>query len=363
MSKASVTARRKKKLLLLVIEIVILAMLSGGIFMFSKVNKINITSFDSSALQHNNLSNDTLQTYSGYTTIAFFGLDNRKQGSLSTGNSDVIMVASIDNDTQTMKIVSVYRDTYLNVGDQEISFNKCNSAYAYGGYKRAISMLNKNLDLNIDNYVTFDFQAVADAIDILGGVDITIESDEELMYLNKYITNTNGILNTHAKTISSTGKHTLNGVQAVAYSRIRYTAGGDYRRAQRQRVVLKQMISKAKHASASKLLKLVNKVFPQIETGLSQKEMYSMLRVMLNYDSSNSRGFPFYRTTETLAYKGSVVVPCDLEKNVIKLQRYLYGTKNYKPSETVKSYSQEIISETGMTADSATHDDFDKSDS
>lgn len=362
MSKNTSARRRKRKLIFLVIEIILIVILAIGLLVFNKLNLIKRVSFDQSAMKTNKLSEETVKKYTGYTTIALFGLDNRKQGDYRTGNTDVIMIANINNDTKEMKIVSVYRDTFLNVGDEDITFQKCNSAYARGGYKRAISMLNKNLDIEVDNYLAFDFQAVADAVDILGGVTINIDSEEELKYLNKYIKHTNGILDTHAKTFKTVGKHNLNGVQAVAYARIRYTAGGDYKRAQRQRLVLSKMIAKARKANFSQMNKLVNAVFPKIETGLSQKEMLNMMRAMLNYDSSNSRGFPFTRTTKTLPAKGSVVVPCDLESNVIKLQKYFYGTDNYKPSDAVKKYSQMIVSQTGITKNGAAHDSFEGGD-
>ena len=358
----NIAKRGRRKLVLLIIELIIVAILAVGLFVFSKLDKIQTTALNMDNIKVNDVDEATLKSFTGYTTIALFGLDNREQGSLSNGNSDLIMLVAMNNESREVNVVSVYRDTFLDVGEDETDLRKCNAAYSYGGYERAINMLNKNLDLSIDSYCTFDFSAVANAIDILDGVDIEIESEEELKYLNKYIKHTNGILKTKSKKVKGTGMQTLDGVQAVAYARIRYTSGGDYKRAKRQRIVLSAMMKKMKTANLSQLNKIVDTVFPQIETSLSKTDLITMARVLLSYDMSNSRGFPFYRTTMTVGKKGSCVVPCDLEKNVTELQEFMYGNKEYTPSETVQNYNSMIINTTGLTADSAAHDDFEDSD-
>ena len=145
---------------------------------------------------------------------------------------------------------------------------------------------------------------------------------------------------------------TLNGVQAVSYARIRYTAGDDYKRAERQRRVLTEMIKKAKSASLPELNSLINTVFPQISTDLDKKDIISMATVMIKYDMANSGGFPYSKDTFTPSKSiGSVVAPCDLESNVIELHKRLYGTDNYTPSETVKKYSEHIVDVSGYTAE------------
>jgi len=364
--KKSARKRRKRKLILFIVEIILLVLVLGVLFLYNKLNKIDTSyTLDTTKIEVNDVTGETADLFEGNTTIALFGLDNRAQGTYSTGNSDVIIVLNIDNDTNEMTMVSVYRDTYLNVAavDEENKFRKCNSAYAYGGVEQAITMLNRNLDLDIDNYVCVDFEAVAEAIDILGGVEIEIESSEELKYLNQYITATNQTLGTSASQISSTGTHTLNGVQAVAYSRIRYTAGYDYKRAERQRRVITAMLTQAKSANLSQLNELVDTVFPDIQTDLTKKTMVSMVTSLLSYDLSSSGGFPYYKTTCTPSSSiGSVVVPCDLETNVTLLHEQLFGTEDYTPSGTVQSYSDYIISATGLDEDDAVIDDYTEAD-
>lgn len=362
--KLSRKQRRKRKLIVFIIEIIILVLVALALFLYNKLNLIQNETLDPAKVKVNEVTEETQATFEGYTTIALFGLDNRKQGVYTTGNSDVIMVMNINNDTKEVSLVSVYRDTYLNVAaaDEDAKFRKCNAAYANGGVEQAVTMLNRNLDLQIDNYVAFDFSAVADAIDILGGVDIEIESDSELRWLNEYITATNDILDTNSSQISGTGTHTLDGVQAVAYARIRYTAGDDYKRAERQRRVLSEMVAKAKKANAAQLLELIDAVFPKIQTDLSKKDMVTMATAMIGYDMANSGGFPYYRTTTDLGSKGSVVVPCDLVTNVSELHKQLFGTMDYEPSATVQEYNSIIINDTGKTAESAVEDEFSNTD-
>lgn len=358
--KATTKQKRKRKLILFIIEIVVLIILLVGVFYASKLNKINRQQLDESKVEKAEVSKETEETLSGYTDIALFGLDNRSNGTYDTGNSDVIMVLSINNDTKEVRMVSVYRDTYLDVSskDEKSNFQKCNSAYARGGAERAVSMLNKNLDLNIDNYVVFDFAAIADAIDLLGGIELDITENEMKIMNESYITYTEDIVGKESSLIDHAGTQTVDGVQAVSYARIRYTAGGDFKRAERQRTVISKTFEKAKKANLSKITQIMDKVFPEIKTDLSSTEMMKIVRIAMGYDISQSVGFPFDRTTDTLGKKGSCVIPCDLESNVIKLHQLLYNDTEYTPSEKVQSYSEYIIDSTGFTQKSAERDEF-----
>ena len=363
--KVSKRQRRKRKLILFIVEIIILIIVAGALYVYSKLNLLNKKELDQSKVGKNQVSEETEQTFEGNTTIALFGLDNREQGVYDTGNSDVIMIMNINNDTKEVSLVSVYRDTYLNIAGEgeEEKFRKANAAYAAGGAEQAVTMLNRNLDLDIDNYVTFDFKSVAEAIDILGGVEIDIESQAEMDYLNDYISYTSEYVGGSDETVDHLGKQTLNGVQAVSYARIRYTTGGDFKRAERQRRVLNELIKKAKSASLTELNELVNTIFPEVSTDLTQKDIISMMPVMLKYDMANSGGFPYDKTTDTPSKKiGSIVIPCDLESNVIQLHKQLFGTEDYQPSEKVQSYNDTIIDLTGKTTKDLETDQFSDQD-
>lgn len=358
-------ARNIAALVLIIVAVAALVAYFGYHALLSgMVGKFHHTNLDQSKVMVNDLDSETEQTLENYTTIALFGLDNRKQGNYSRGNSDVIMIMAINNDTNEMEMLSVYRDSYLNIQGTQKTFHKANSAYAYGGAEQAISMLNTNLDLKIDSYVTFDFKTVADAIDAVGGVEIKIQGEDELKWLNKYIDHTNGILGTKAKHVSGTGKHTLNGVQAVAYGRIRYTSGSDYKRAERHRLVVSQLLKKVRHMGPLKLHNLTETVFPQVQTDLTEKEASALLRGMMHYSLKESGGFPFEKASRNLyGSVGWVDVPCDLTTNVTELHQFLYSQKNYQPTETVQSFNNQIINSTGLNRNSAEKDRFEGADS
>lgn len=280
-------------------------------------------------------------TVKGYRNIALFGVDAR-DGELGKGTrSDSIIIASINLDTQEIKLISVFRDTYLNLGND--SYNKCNAAYANGGPEQAISMLNMNLDLNITDYVTIGFGGLIDSVDALGGIEMEV-TEAEISHLNNYQLSMSKELGVDYIPIEHSGKQLLNGMQATAYCRIRYTKGDDFRRAERQRDVLTAMMDKAKGASVNSLTNMVNAILPEVQTSLSVNEIVSVLGSLAGYNVVASDGFPFEenRRGATVGSKGSCVIPDNLEENVIELHRILYPDSDYKPSRQVENISDEI---------------------
>ena len=339
--------RRKKKIIVFAIEILLLLVLLVGVFVWSKLNKIEKTDLKKEDVKVNELDETTKELLQGYTNIAVFGLDNRSNGSFESGNSDVIMIASIDNDSKAVKLVSIYRDSYLNIGDN--TYRKVNAAFAKGGVKNAIETLNTNLDLDISQYIVVDFNAVSDAIDLLGGVEIQIEQ-EEVELLNSYTQTTAEVTGKKANYISGPGLYTLDGTQATGYARIRYTAGDDYRRTERQRTVVEQMVKKAKSADLSTLNSIIDKVCDEVETNMANTTILGLASSIMDYEMSGTHGWPFELNTEQLGgKKGDVIVPTDLVTNVSELHRYLFNETNYVPSNTVQNYSKEISYETGYT--------------
>ncbi len=277
----------------------------------------------------------------GYRNIALFGVDAR-DGQLGRGTrSDSIIIASINQDTQEIKLVSVFRDTFLNLSND--TYNKCNAAYAQGGPEQAISMLNTNLDLDITDYVTVGFGGLIDSVNALGGIEMEI-MEVEISHLNNYQLTMSEELGVDYIPIEHSGKQVLNGMQATAYCRIRYTKGDDFRRAQRQRDVLTAMMEKAKEASVSSLTEMVDAILPEVETSLGVNEIISVLGSVAGYTVVASDGFPFEdsRTGANVGSKGSCVIPDDLEENVVELHELLFPEAEYKPSRQVRSISGEI---------------------
>ncbi len=351
-------ARKKKKhrIIIFTIEILLLLVVLAGLFVWSKYQKLDRQPdmIGTQDIINEDMNQSVQEVLKGYTNIALFGLDNRSNGSFEAGNSDVIMIASINNDTKEVRLVSVFRDTFLNVGsDGTNNFRKANYAYNKGGAEEAVRMLNRNLDLDIQDYVVVDFQAVTEAIDLLGGVEVEIDA-AEAKWMDFYINETALVTGHEAHSITQPGTYTLDGVQATSYCRIRYTAGDDFKRAQRQREVIAKMVEKAKNADLFTINKIIDSVLDDISTNFTAGEMISLASQLMNYELADTTGFPFHLTTANLGgSKGSVVIPCDLVTNVTDLHKYLFNDFNYTPSNTVTSFSQAVIQETGKGADDA----------
>ena len=281
----------------------------------------------------------------GYTNLALFGVDSREGELTKKTRSDTIIICSINNDTGDIKLCSVYRDTYLNLSNDE--YTKCNAAYAEGGPEQAISMLNMNLDMDIENFVTIGFRGLTDVVDALGGVTIDV-TDAEISHLNNYQSTMATEMKRDYTPVKSAGVQTLDGLQATAYCRIRYTAGDDFRRAERQRTVLMACLDKAKTMSYSQLETVANKAFGETYTSLDLSEILDLLKNVANYNVVDNNGFPeeTMRATGTIGKKGSCVVATDLESNVVWLHNFLFNDSAYSVSEDVKKYSEKIKSDT-----------------
>lgn len=364
--KVTAKQRRKRKLIIFLIEVILVLLLLAGIYIWQMLRKIDHPeggSLDEDKVSIN-INKETKEMLKGYTNIALFGLDNRSNGSYSSGNSDCIMVASINNDTKEVKIISLYRDTYLAVDEDDdradsFIYSKVNSAYGRGGAENAVKALNRNLDLDIVQYACVDFNALTEVVDLLGGIDLDVPlTDEEAMYMNgasgkeNYISTIQEVTGKTSNYVTGGQSH-LDGVQATAYCRIRYTAGDDFKRTERQRTILAKMIEKAKTSDLLTLNKIVDAVFEDIETSLTSMEILGLASSMMDYELVDTHGFPFELTTGSYGSKGDLVVAADLETNVSELHEYLFGTKDYVPTKVVQGISQKVKNDTGVTAESA----------
>ena len=346
MSKKERAKKQRRRIIIFVVEIIVLLVavfFLYGVMSGTKSGKVNLDEKDI-------IINDTVKeaqetTMKGYRNIALFGVDSTTGALTKNTRSDTIMIASINQDTGECKLVSVYRDTYLNLSND--SYNKCNSAYAKGGPEQAISMLNKNLDLNITDFVTVGFAGLTDTIDALGGVYIDVD-DAEINHLNNYQLCIAEDLKRSYTPVTSTGYQLLDGLQATGYCRIRYTAGDDFKRAERQREVLSAVADQAKKASLPKLTETANAVFSEVYTSLDLSEIVDMLGNVSTYYISETAGFPdeSMRATGTIGSKGSCVIPTNLEENVKWLHQFLFDDSSYEPSATVQRCSEQIYQDT-----------------
>ena len=325
-------------ILLIILAILIIAGGIGWWFFNSKLSKVNYEGIPEEQIEVNE---GVELEKKGYRNIAIFGVDSRADTYDDT-RSDCIIIAAINQETNDVKLVSVYRDSYLNIDGHGL--DKVTHAFAFGGAQLSINTLNKNLDLDIKEYVAVNFGAVVDIINEIGGVDITIES-AELKYINSYIDGIDKQEGTTTTHITTTGKQTLNGVQALAYSRIRYTAGGDYKRTERMRDVLTATFSKAKKLSVTEQNRILNKLLPEVSTNIRANEIKELIPEAMNYNINTSIGWPYEVKGITLdRWYG---VPVTLESNVKRLHQEIFGETDYEPSNTVKEISNSIINKTG----------------
>lgn len=342
----------KKKIAIFVVEIVIIAIMLVALYFVMQINsegpkytKLELTDEqDSENLggfgNDHDSKNDNVNTNDKYMNIALFGVDAQTDKQLYKGSrSDSMMVASIDMETGDIKLVSIYRDTYLNLDDGD--YGKANSAYSYGGAEMAIKMLNKNLDLDIEHFVTVGYRGLSDVVDGLGGVYIEVD-EAELQHINNYQIGIAETLKCEYEPVTETGMQLLDGIQATAYCRIRYTAGNDFKRAARQREVLMAIEKQAKKASLNTLTKVFNDVIDDIYTSLDSKVILDLLGKIADYQIVEQGGFPEenLRTVANLGADGSCIVPMDLEANVVWLHQFLFEEEDYTVTDRVRENSQ-----------------------
>jgi len=280
-----------------------------------------------------------------YRNIAIFGVDSRSDSYGKGNRSDCIIIASINTETHAVKLVSVYRDTYVQIEGHGL--DKIAHAYSYGEAKLALKTLNENLDLNITDFVTVNFDAVADAVDALGGIKMKITS-AELQYINGYIEETSKVTGKKSEYITKAGTHNLDGVQAVAYSRIRYTSGGDHKRAERMRDVITAMIAKLKTKSVAQINKIADKILPKVYTNLNLTDLLSMLPALASFNVAESTGWP-YNNKGAMINEISFGIPVTLESNVEQLHKEVFEDEDYVVPENVIKISDKIIKKSGYS--------------
>lgn len=298
---------------------------------FSKIEKYDL---DTESIT----VNDQDPNIKNYKNIALFGVDNQDNKITDRGSrTDCIIIASINQSTKEVKLMSIYRDTYVSIDGE---YNKINAAYSFGGPELALRTINRNLDLDITDFATVNFKALADAVDALGGISLTIKSEKELDNLNDYIGNMNKINGGNSPKFDSVGTYTFDGNQAVAYSRIRYMEGGDHARASHQRLVLEGIMSKAKR-QPWKLPEIANTVLPQCKTSLSDNEMAKMSLSLLRYKITDSQAYPFKSED---ARNGGIYYgfPITALSNTKQAHEYLFGTKDYDPTDELHKISEKI---------------------
>lgn len=312
--------------IIVLVLLIILAIIVGGTFWFvqDKLNKIQQIDLSGEDLS---VSSEVQENLAEYRNIAIFGIDSREDTYDKGNRSDCIIIASINNNTKEVKLVSVYRDTYVQIEGHGL--DKITHAYSYGSAPLAIKTLNTNLDLNITEFVTVNFDAVKEIIDDVGGISMNITSEEV----------------SHIPGITKAGTYNLTGEQALAYARIRYATGGDYKRTERMRDVLTAVANKVKTFNISQLNIFVDKILPKIYTNITASDIFSLIPSATSFKITESLGWPY--ETKGITLDRWYGVPVTLESNVTKLHQEIFGEENYIPTDTVKEISNSIITKTG----------------
>jgi len=338
------TGKARKWGIIFAVELLLIVILVPVIFIYAKLGQVQTaTSAEvnkADIVINEDVSEDTTKSFQGYTNIALFGVDSR-EGELTTDSrSDSIIIVSINHDAKQIKMLSLYRDTCVQVPGYGLT--KLNHAYAYGGAQLAMSTINTNLDLNITEFATVDFYVLSDIIDALGGLDLEITEAEmeqinhNLKEQNKYVED-----GKESDPLEEYGTVHLNGMQATAYARIR-KIDNDFKRSERQRIVLSAIFEKAKTANITSLLNAVDAVLPEVYTNLSSTDIIALAKDVASYEIVDSQGFPFQVLTGSLGDGVSYVFADGWDVNVTELHQYLFENSSYTPSSTVTTIGNTI---------------------
>lgn len=346
--------RKKKKMnkglkifliILLVLVIFIWGLgIAGYTFVNGKIGKMQKENIDTTAV---GINEETKQELKGYRNIALLGIDSRADDYGLGNRSDCMIIASINQETNAVKLISVYRDTYVYVTENGTKrLDKITHAYSYGGAQNTLKSLNEAMDLNITEFVTVNFDAVIAAVDSLGGVYIDID-ESEIKYVNDYIDATSESSRVKSSHITHSGRQKLDGVQAVSYTRVRYTAGGDYKRTERMRTVVEAMLSKAKTLNVGQLNSFADTILPKIRTNISTSEIWGLIPKLASFKVTESIGWPY--DTKGITLDRWYGVPVTLQSNVERLHKEAFEQEDYEASDTVKEMSAAIVKKTGYS--------------
>ena len=278
----------------------------------------------------------------GFYTVAVFGVDSR-DGNIDRALSDVNMIAVLNRETGEIRLCSLFRDTFVQI-NEDGKHHKLNEAYFKGGSKQALWTLKHNFEIVPDDYITFNWKAVIDAINIMGGVDIEI-TEPEFAYINAFITETVEATGIGSVQLKKPGMNHLDGVQAVAYARLRLM-DTDFNRTERQRKVVSLMMDKLKKADMKKRIEVVTSVLPETRTSIFIDDVLPLAKDVGRLYIGKTGGFPFERDTGWIEKK-DCVIPITLESNVKELHEFLFDDTDYKPGSTVQEVSNYIIKHTG----------------
>ncbi|MCX0412348.1 LCP family protein [Clostridium perfringens] len=306
---SKISKKNHKKILWIISSVVILFLIGLGIgfyYINSKINKVQKVEINKENLS---INEKKVKEEKHIKNIALFGIDAPKG---KAGRSDAIMILTLDEEHKVMKLTSIMRDSYVDIpghGDDKITH-----AYAFGGPELAMKTLNENFNVNVEDFMAVNFTSLPEIIDKLGGVKINIIPEEIH----------------HIPGITSPGEQVLNGEQALAYSRIRYATGGDYKRTERQRVVLEAIFEKLKSTPTKEYPSLIDDFLPYIETNMSSMDMIKLATDVAPLVKGNleTARFPLDGYCDGKMINGIWYLVYDRQATLNQIQEYIYDNKN-----------------------------------
>lgn len=342
----------KKKILIICMVILLIVStiaISAFLFIKGKMNKINVENINTANLGINETEKNN--PINNYRNIAILGIDSRYNDYEDFSRTDCIMIASINKNNNEVNLFSIYRDTLVQMDlYNKTRVDKINHAY-YCGVENTLKTINENFDLNVKEYVMVDFEAVAKVVDQVDGIELNITADE-LKYINSYIKGNNQANKSSSKEITKTGLQKVDGNQALAYARIRYTEGSDYKRAERMRTVLTKVFDKIKKKDIFEINKIVNKILPTVKTNLTQSDILDFSTKVINISLNSAFGFPYKCEDKVLDlkdyYEGttkgkdSYTVPTQLTEDVKRLHQELFKDNEYNVPDSLNTIWENI---------------------
>lgn len=261
----------------------------------------------------------------GVTNILLIGNDSRVNG--EDGRSDAMILVSISNQTKTIYMTSLLRDIYVDIPGHES--NRLNAAYAFGGPELLLETIKQNLDIEVNRYVQVNFQAFANLIDAVGGVELELTNDEVQLvnaYLNEYNMLENRPIDTDYLPADASGLLHLNGPQALAYSRNRYI-GSDFGRTERQRKILEAVFHQLPSSVLTNSGEMIDGILPNLTTNISKSECYALsleAPKLLTYELMQA-SIPIEGSYQNVTIRKMSVLQVDFEKNKEFIRTQIYG--------------------------------------
>lgn len=326
--------KKLRKLLFRIFIILLAFVVALSIYLDTILNKMDREKTNKNEL---NITEQFKKTHNNrhVKNIALFGVDNdgNDTTSLDEARSDAIKIISLDYDERKIKISSIERDLVVYIPGEHQDYGHLNWAYAFGGAKLALQTLNYNFDLDLENYVTISFGSLEYLVDIIGGVDIYLTNAE--------INQTSAPLNINGPE----GVYTLNGAQALSYSRIR-KIDSDFARMDRQNAVITAAIAKMKTMNPADIINVISDMMPYINTNLSNNQIKTLLAEMIIFDTNNIETYKepageLFDLYDAAGIGGNYVSSyVDMVKD---LHKNIYGIDDYNPSQTIKDTETEIL--------------------